>query len=69
MTAHSEEAHNGMKTVDCMEPLEKYALIALMAANIDTSRNLSFVSGLEGLLIRPRLHAVLKLEARQRALK
>lgn len=36
VTAHSEEAHNGSKTVDCMEPLEKYALIALMARNIDT---------------------------------
>lgn len=69
VTAHSKKAHNGMKTVDCVEPMEKCALIALMAANIDTSCNLSFVSGLEGLLTRPQLHAVLMLVARQRALK
>ena len=56
-------------TVDCMEPSVKYALIALMAENIETPYNLSFVSGLEGLLTRPRWHAVLKLEARQRAPK
>ena len=69
MTAHSRQAHNAMRTVGCMEPSVKFALIALMAENIDTPCNLSFVSGLEGLLTRPRWHADLKLEARQRALK
>lgn len=69
VTAHSRQAHNGMRTEDCMEPSVKYALIALMAESIDTPYNLSFVSGLKGLLKHPEWRAVLKLGARQRALK
>ncbi len=70
MSAHSMQAYNGMRTVDCMGPSVQYALIARMAENIDTPRGLSFASGLEGLILtRPRWHAVLELKARQRALK
>lgn len=69
VTAHSRQAHNGTRTEDCMKPTVKYALIALMAESIDTPYNLSYVSGLKGLLKSPEWHAVLKLGARQRALK
>lgn len=47
-----------------------YALITWMAENIDTACNLSYVSGLKGLILtRPQRHAVLELEARQRSVK
>lgn len=71
-TAHCRRAYNGMRSVDCIEPSVQYVvvLIARMAENIDTPCSLSCVSGLEGLILtRPGWHAVLELEARQRALK
>ncbi len=59
-----------MGTVDCMKPMVQCALIGRMAENIDTPCSLSCEIGLEGLsLTCPRWHAVLELEACQRALK
>lgn len=51
MTAHRRQTYNGMRAVDCMGPLVRNALIASMAKNIDTPCSLSYVSGLEGLIL------------------
>lgn len=57
MKAHSNKAYNGKRGADCMEASAQYGvvLIAQMAENIDTPCSLSYVSGLEGLILtRPR---------------
>lgn len=69
--AHSAQAYNDLRTVDCMGPLVQYALTALDGReHRHLPQFFTSVCGLGGLtLTRPRCHAVLELEARQRALK
>lgn len=62
MTAHPRQAYNGMRAVDCMGPLVRNAWIVWMAKNIDTPCSLSYVSGLEGLILTHPLSSKLVKE-------